>query len=149
MAVLDPDALLNDFYLVETNALAKSTQQKYEYTFKQFEQFISKLPGADQDNLVSLRNVKMYLAYRKNTNKTYNTILVDITAIRYFCEKQHIQDITKEPEIKFFKKGLKRLLQAGKNPYAAKPLQKEQLLQQNLLKINFNFFIINFLKGGN
>ena len=75
MAVLDPDALLNDFYLVETNALAKSTQQKYEYTFKQFEQFISKLPGADQDNLVSLRNVKMYLAYRKNTNKTYNTIL--------------------------------------------------------------------------
>ena len=129
MDLMNAQALLDDFEATESHALSENTIDAYQYRFNCYQKFISTFPGSDPDDLLSLRNIKIYLSYRKNNAKSYNTILADISAIRFYCEKNGFADITKSPEVKLFKKGLKRLLLAGKNPHAAEPIQKDQLIQ--------------------
>lgn len=129
MATLDVDALLASFINTEHLALSESTLAQYQSRYKIFQQVVSQIPGTDPVEPVTLKNLKIFLAYRKQTCKSYNTILADIASIRYFCQQKHFEDVTKNGEIKLFKKGLKRLLQAGQNPHAAVPLQKQQLIQ--------------------
>ena len=123
------DQLLEEFDQTQKRALSEGTLLQYEQHYKLYENFILNKDGTDHQNLLDLQNIKIFLAYRKQTNKCYNTIMADISSLRYFCEKNNIPDVTKDPQIKYFKKGLKRILQAGTNPHASVPLEKHHYLQ--------------------
>lgn len=127
MQSTNADELLESFNETLMNTVTQTTYKMYQSRYNKYIKTISTIQGSDPPEPVTSLNLKLYLEYRKQNGKTFNSICADISAIGYFCRANNFFDVTTESFVSQFKKGTKRLLKAGTNPNAKIPLTKEEL----------------------
>ena len=97
---MNEEQLLNIFNETRKQALAPKTIKAYEQHFHKYENFMRTNCPLTSPEPVTLRNLKLFLAYRYNEHCSFNTVCADITAFAYYFRSNHLQDLTQDPDIR-------------------------------------------------
>lgn len=112
---------------IDAQCISQNTRKLYDYQIHSYVSYLASLSDAPAPYPITEATVRVYLTYRLQSGKSFNTIKADLAALRWAVRQTGAPDPTQSATFRNFMNGLRRHMGSDRTPHEKKPMTPELL----------------------